>query len=82
MLAMLFSSETGVRKRLWTYAYGVPRYFFFNSNVYEIQFSRYMRMTSRTLNKLCELLAPYLHSEDNRFRDGIKGEEWFCLALS
>lgn len=39
-------------------------------------------MPSHVFNKLCQLVAPYLHSQDNIFREGIKGEEWVMLGLS
>jgi hypothetical protein len=69
------------RRRLWTYSYQTPTYVWFTSNVYELQFNRYMRMSSECYNRLCELLAPHLHTSDNRFRPGIRGEEWIVLAL-
>jgi hypothetical protein len=39
-------------------------------------------MPSSVFNKLASILAPYLHTSDNRFRKGIRGEEWIVLALS
>ena len=38
-------------------------------------------MSSDAYNRLCELIAPLLHTKDNRFRKGIRGEEWIVLAI-